>query len=93
MTTSPEPKTAIDTHKAIIDRLAQNSSRGLSERIVCESGTYFGAEGHVPFNASVTSLTPDQRELLATMLREERVGAIHNFLAELAWWLNCRDVG
>lgn len=93
MTTSPEPKTAIDTYKAIIDPLAQNSSRGLSERIVCESGTYSSAEGHVPFNASVTSLKPDQRELLATMLREERVGAIHNVLAELAWWLNCRDVG
>lgn len=83
MSTSPEPKTAIDTYKAIIDHLAQNTSRGLSERLVRESGTYSGAEDHAPFNAFVTSLTPDQREMLAKMLRAERVGPYTMFWPNL----------
>lgn len=93
MSTRPEPKTAIDAYKAIIDHLVDKTTNGLAERLVRESGKYSNAVDSEKFNAFVASLTQEQRELLAAMLREERIEAIHDVLAELTWWLLCRDVG
>ncbi|MFN5944386.1 MAG: DUF6547 family protein [Phycisphaerae bacterium] len=93
MSTRPEPKTAIDAYKAIIDHFVDQTTNGLTERLVRESGKYSNAVDSEKFNAFVASLTQEQRELLAMMLREERIGATHDVLAELTWWLLCRDVG
>jgi hypothetical protein len=93
MSTSPRPTTPIDAYKAIIDHLVDQTTNGLTERLVRESGKYSNAVDSEKFNAFVASLTQEQRELLATMFREERIGAIHDVLAFLTWWLLCRDVG
>lgn len=93
MSTSPRPTTPIDAYKAIIDHLVNETTNSVTVRLVRESGNYSNAVGSEKFNAFVASLTQEQRELLATMLREARIGAIHDGLAELTWWLLCREVG
>lgn len=88
-----EPNTPIEAYKAIIDELVDDTNNGVSERLVRESGIYSKALGKDTENEFVQSLTQHQRELLATIFRQERVDAIHNVLATLTWWLLCRDVG
>jgi hypothetical protein len=44
-------------------------------------------------NTFVASLTDDQRVVLASMLHAERTSAIHDVLARLTWWMDCKDVG
>jgi hypothetical protein len=88
-----EPTTAIDAYKAIIDQLVDETSNGVSERLLRESGIYTKAQGESAANEFAQSLTEQQRELLATMLRQERVGAIHDVLTALTWWRACREVG
>jgi hypothetical protein len=88
-----EPKTPIEAHKAIIDQLVEETSKGVSERLVRDSGIYSKAPGKAAANELVQTLSKQQRELLATMLRQERVGAIHDVLAVLTWWQQCREVG
>jgi hypothetical protein len=89
----PEPTTPADAYKAIIDQLVNETSHGLSERLVRGSGIYSKAPSEEAANAFVRSLTPEQRNLLADMLRHERTGAIHDVLAVLSWWLSCGGVG
>jgi hypothetical protein len=38
-------------------------------------------------------LTTEERSLLIQMLTHERAGAIHDVLAAITWWIDCRDVG
>ena len=93
MPPSVDPTTPIDVYKAIIDQLVEETSNGVSERLLRESGIYSNAPGEMAENEFAASLSPRQRELLAGMLRKERVGAIHDALAALTWWLSCREVG
>jgi len=92
MPAAPDPETPVEAYKAIIDQLVNETSHGVSERLVRESGIYSKAPREKAANRFVQSLTADQRVLLAEMLRHERTSAIHDVLAVLTWWLQCREV-
>lgn len=86
------PATPLDAYKAIIDQLVEETTNGIGERLIRQLGVYSKASANAEANEFVQSLSNDQRLLLAKMLRDERVGTIHDFLADLTWWFTCRDV-
>jgi hypothetical protein len=87
-----DPTDPIDAYKAIIDQLVEETTAGVSERLLRESGTYSKAPGDSAANEFVASLSPQQKALLANMLRRERIGAIGGALSVLSWWFDCREV-
>lgn len=89
------PNTPIEAYKAIIDQLVQETSQSIGERLLRESGLYSKAKTPeaAAGNKLAGSLTPEQRVVLGQMLRRERIGAIHDVLAVLTWWLLCQGVG
>lgn len=93
MSWNSEPSTPVEAYKAIIDQLVEETSRCVSERLVRESGIYSNAPAETKANEFVACLSHEQRQMLASMLRQERVFAIHDVLAALTWWMCCRDVG
>jgi hypothetical protein len=82
----------VEVYKQIIDQLVERSP-SLGARLVAEQGIYSKAPALQHTNELVRSLTPEQRALLAEMLNHERQGAIHDVLAALTWWIDCRSVG
>jgi len=89
---SPEPTNAREAYQAIIDQLVKEDSEGVAAALVEKEGIYCRSVDSGPFNVLVQSLSKEDRKLLAGMLNEERRGAIHDVLALLTWWINCRDV-
>jgi hypothetical protein len=92
MTSKPQPSSALDAYRAIIDELAFETSVSVSASLLVNSGLYCKTPGGQAANEFVRSLNPEQRALLAKILHEERVSAIHDALAVLTWWVTCRDV-
>jgi hypothetical protein len=88
-----EPSTPVEAYKAIIDQLVEQTSVGVSERLVRDDAVYSKAPNHDAENEFIHSLTEKQRRLVAGMLHDERTSAIHDVLAVLSWWLECRQVG
>ena len=76
----------------IIDQLVEYTS-GVAEKLIREEGIFSRSLNAKDQNAFVNSLTLEQRELLAEMIRDERISAIGMVLSDLTWWLTCRDVG
>lgn len=93
MPKSSKPSTPIEAYKAIIDQLVEETSIGYHERMLREHGVYTKVPNRDAENDFVSSLETQQRDLFTRMLREERNGAIHDVLALLTWWLECREVG
>jgi hypothetical protein len=85
------PLRPVEVYKQIIDELVERSA-SLGARLVTEEGIYSKAPALQPLNALVERLTPEERSLLAQILTHERFGAIHDVLAALTWWIDCRDV-
>jgi hypothetical protein len=81
------------TYKAIIDQLVFDTRLRGSANHVLTSGIFSRAPAHREFNELIESLSPGQREVLSRMLQEERDGTIHDVLADLSWWIDCRGVG
>ena len=92
MLPKPQPTTPLEAYRAIIDELASETSVGVSESLLLQSGIYSKALGEQAANEFARSLSPEQRGLLAKMLHSERIDAIHDVLAVLTWWVTCRDV-
>ena len=92
MPTEPMPSSPVDAYKQIIDQLVARSP-SLGARLAEEQAIYSKAPDHQTLNAFVQSLTPEQRTLLAEMLTHERFAAIHDVLATITWWIDCREVG
>jgi hypothetical protein len=88
-----EPNTPVEVYKAIIDQLVGETRLYGSCSHVAKSGKYSNAPAHSEYNEFIGSLSPQQRELLARMLQEERDGTIHDVLAALTWWIAARGVG
>ena len=86
------PTNPTEAYQALIDELVDETSHGVSEALVKEDCIYSKAIGQGPANSLVKSLSAEQRKILAGMLHEERTGAIHDVLAVLTWWFECRDV-
>jgi hypothetical protein len=85
--------TAVETYQAIIDELVEETSQSIGDRLIREEGIYARAPGYDAHNTFIASLTSEQRELVAEMLRKERTSTIHDVLAGLTWWLLCGEVG
>lgn len=81
----------VEVYKQIIDQLVEDSP-SLGARLVAEEGIYSKAPALHHTNELVGALTPEQRTVLAEMLTHERESAIHDVLATLTWWIDCRDV-
>ena len=92
MSADLEPQTPEDAYKAFIDNLVEQTP-SIGSRLVRQEGIFKRAPENDDVNQFVSSLDEGQRELLARMLQEERVGGIHDVLAELTWWVIARDVG
>lgn len=92
MPNAPEPSRPVDVYKAIIDELVNETSAGGAAKPVAEKGFFSKAPAHRKFNEFITSLSSEHRELLSKMLQEERDDAIHDVLAVLSWWIDCREV-
>ena len=88
---SPTPMKPVEVYKQIIDQLVERSP-SVGARLVMEEGIYSKAAAFRHTNDLVRALTPDQRAVFAEMLTHERESAIHDVLAALTWWIDCRDV-
>jgi len=82
----------VEVYKQIIDQLVERSP-SLGARLVAEQGIYSRAPACLYTNGLVRAMTPERRALLAVMLTHERESAIHDLLAALTWWIDCRSVG
>ena len=87
------PTLPLDAYKALIDQLVNETSHSVTAKIVVERGTFLETSAHAVFNDLVGSLAPERRKLLSQMLEEERVGAIHDVLAVLTWWISPQGLG
>ena len=83
----------IDAYKVIIDQLVNDTSHGVSERLISSEGIFSKALTQERANAFVRSLDPGDRAVFAGMLAAERSGAIHDVLAVLSWWLEAGGLG
>ncbi|MFI5381150.1 MAG: DUF6547 family protein [Tepidisphaerales bacterium] len=88
-----KPSRPIDVYKAIIDELVNETRRSGHAKHVKESSLFSNAPAHRTYNLFIASLTPKHRNLVSQMLQDERDGAIHDLLAMLSWWIDCREVG
>jgi hypothetical protein len=93
MPPNPEQAHPVDVYKAIIDQLVSETRTGGAGFQVADKSIFSKAPAHRSYNEFIASLSPDQRKLLAEMLQRERDGAIHDLLAVLSWWIDCREVG
>lgn len=85
-----EPNSPLEAYRQIIDQLAGETIHEGPGEIVRQKGIYSAA--HAEYNAFLAQLTDEQRQLVGRMLYECRSGAIHDVLAVLEWWTECRDV-
>lgn len=83
----------IDTYKAIIDELVDETRTGGAAFQIVDKGIFSKAPAQRRFNEFIALLSDEQRKLLSAMLQEERDGAIHDALAVFSWWVVCRKVG
>ena len=58
-----------------------------------EKGIWYESRVEDPPNAFAQSLSAEQRRILAQMLHDEGVSAIHDLLAHFTWWITTRHVG
>ena len=79
------------TYRQIIDSLVDRSE-SVSETLLREEHIYSRALDDEEINSFTRTLTDEQRELVARICRSERVGGIHDVLADLSWWIDCEDV-
>ncbi len=91
MPTQTMPSSPVDAYKQIIDYLVERTP-SLGARLIKEKTIYSNAVGMEKMNELVHSLTEEQREILTEMLTHERMSAIHDVLADLTWWIECREI-
>jgi hypothetical protein len=91
---TPDFSLPIDAYKAIIDQLVTETSEcATSATLVMQEGIYSRSPAEEAENRFVQSLSDEYRPILAKMLREERISAIHDVLALLSWWKSSAEVG
>jgi hypothetical protein len=87
------PTTPIEAYKAIIDQLANETTRSISTKLIAEQGILSESPDEGVANEFVRSLSAEHRRILAHIVHRERVGAIHDVLALLTSWISTRGVG
>ncbi len=74
-----------------IDQLVEDSNP-ISSKLISEDKLFSKAVGHEKYNAFVSKLSSEQRQLLSEMMKCERESAIHDVLASLTWHIECNNV-
>lgn len=87
------PSRPIDAYKALIDQLVNETSHSVTARIVVERDIFPETSANAVFNDLVRTLAPERRKLLGQMLNDERMGATHDALAVLTWWISSQGLG
>ena len=84
----------MSTYQQIIDQLVvETRESSVYSKRASENAPFPVESEQFAFNDLLSSLTNQQRELLSRTLLEERNSAIHDVLAVLSWWMECRGVG
>ncbi len=87
-----KPGSPREAYQAIIDDLAVAvASHGPATRVA--EGIDSEAPADRRYNELLETLTDEQRAVVADMLADCRVSAIHDVLAALSWWVDCEGVG
>jgi hypothetical protein len=86
-------ETPAATYREIIDKLVNDARQSVAAKLVRTEGIFSRAPSRRTLNKFVGLLSHQQRNLLSQMLEAERDSAFHDVLAELTWWISCRDVG
>jgi hypothetical protein len=92
MTGRPSQRRAAAAYKALIDGFVEQAREYGHASHVQTKQIFSKAPAHRRFNTFVRTLSSEQRALLAEMLREERRGAIHDLLAQMSWWIQCKGL-
>jgi hypothetical protein len=92
MPPKPEPSSPREAYKAVIDEFVADVTDSQRDHRLVDSGEYSPAAGHESANAFVRSLTKEQREVLAAILRDQRISAVASALSTLTWWVTCRNL-
>jgi hypothetical protein len=82
------PQTA---YRQIVDELVALTT-GVAERLIRSEARFSNAPGDRHINDFVASLTVEQQQVLADICRSQRMGGIHDTLALLGWWVDCRGL-
>ncbi len=84
------PGTPLEEYQAFIDGLLGWPSHSVIARWVREWGTETPKPYQPPeeFNQRMAPFTPEQRQVIADMLQQERLAGIHSFLAYLTDKIN-----
>lgn len=91
MTDDDAPRTPALAYRQIIDQLVAGSE-SLEARLVRTEGVLSKAPEQQAANQFVARLNSQDRATLAAILTNERQSAIHDVLATLSWWIDCREV-
>jgi hypothetical protein len=84
----------MSTYQRIIDQLVAETRENSAYSKRVSANLPFPVESEQSaFNDLLISLTNEQRVLLSKVLLEERHSSIHDVLAVLSWWIECRGVG
>ena len=84
----------MSTYQEIIDQLVAETRRNsVSAKRALEKAPFPIESEQSAFNDLLLALTDEQRVLLSRILLQERDSAIHDVLAALSWWMECRGVG
>jgi len=93
MSENRSPAHPLAAYKELIDQLASETSHGVTERIVLEKGAFLERSDDAVYNTLLKSLTIEEKGMLARLIHNERISAIHDVLALLTWWINARGLG
>ena len=84
----------MSTYRDIIDQLVGETRTysAFAKRAV-ENNSFPAESEQSAYNKLISSFSEEQRALLSEILLQERNNAIHDVLAVLSWWIDCRGVG
>jgi len=89
-----DTNTPTSAYQAIIDQLVTETRlSSVSAKRIAENKPFPVESKQSSFNELLSSLSERQRELVSQLLLEERHSSIHDVLATLSWWVDCRSVG
>lgn len=88
-----DPLSPSAAYRQIIDELVNETRhRSAFAKRVREKLEFPPQSDVARYNGLIGSLSDEQRAVLAEMLLAERSGAIHDVLADLSWWVDCKEV-